>query len=107
MAYKFGISGPWWYGAGATVQVLLFAMVSALMFGTCFILSFSVKLAAKLKLNAPYVHTWLEIIGVRWGKVAHLVFMFFAYAPDSSNDLAISHLSWFPVSRLTSLSAQC
>lgn len=107
MAYKFGISGPWWYGAGATVQVLLFAMVSAMMFGTCFILSFSVKLAAKLKLNAPYVHTWLEIIGVRWGKVAHLVFMFFAYAPDSFNDLAIPHLSWFPVSRLTSLSAQC
>lgn len=25
VAYKYGISGPWWYGAGATVQVLLFA----------------------------------------------------------------------------------
>jgi len=35
------------------------------------------QLAAKLKLNAPYAHTWLEIVGVRWGKVAHLVFMFF------------------------------
>ena len=60
VAYKFGISGPWWYGAGATVQILLFAM-----------------LAAKLKLNAPYAHTWLEIVGRRWGRVAHLVFMFF------------------------------
>lgn len=78
MAYKFGISGPWWYGSGATVQILLFAMVSVSMLAHVFILSFSVKLAAKLKLNAPYVHTWLEIIGVRWGKVAHLVFMFFA-----------------------------
>jgi len=27
VAYKYGISGPWWYGAGATVQVLLFAQV--------------------------------------------------------------------------------
>lgn len=27
VAYKYGISGPWWYGAGATIQVLLFAMV--------------------------------------------------------------------------------
>ncbi|KAF5309053.1 hypothetical protein D9619_013578 [Psilocybe cf. subviscida] len=65
VAYKFGISGPWWYGAGATVQVLLFAM-----------------LAAKLKLNAPYAHTWLEIVGARWGKTAHLVFMFFGLATN-------------------------
>ncbi|KAJ6629356.1 urea transporter [Mycena sp. CBHHK59/15] len=50
-----GISGPWWYGAGATIQVLLFAMI-----------------AAKLKLNAPYAHTWLEIVGVRWGKTGNL-----------------------------------
>jgi Na+/proline symporter len=27
VAYRYGISGPWWYGAGATVQVLLFAQV--------------------------------------------------------------------------------
>ena len=27
VAYKYGISGPWWYGSGATVQVLLFAQV--------------------------------------------------------------------------------
>lgn len=65
VAYKYGISGPWWYGAGATIQVLLFAM-----------------LAAKLKLNAPYAHTWLEIIGVRWGRSAHLIFMFFGLATN-------------------------
>ncbi|KAF8733477.1 hypothetical protein AX14_003791 [Amanita brunnescens Koide BX004] len=65
VAYKYGLSGPWWYGAGATVQVLLFAM-----------------LAAKLKLNAPYAHTWLEIIGARWGKTAHLTFMFFGLATN-------------------------
>ncbi|KAI0028046.1 urea transporter [Vararia minispora EC-137] len=65
VGYKYGISGPWWYGAGATVQVLLFAM-----------------LAAKLKLNAPYAHTWLEIIGARWGTLAHGVFMFFGLATN-------------------------
>ncbi|KAJ7171123.1 urea transporter [Mycena filopes] len=65
VAYKYGISGPWWYGAGATIQVLLFAMI-----------------AAKLKLNAPYAHTWLEIVGARWGRTAHLVFMFFGFATN-------------------------
>ncbi|KAJ3558427.1 hypothetical protein NM688_g931 [Phlebia brevispora] len=65
VAYKYGISGPWWYGAGATVQVLLFA-----------------QLTAKLKLNAPRAHTWLEIVSARWGTVAHLVFMFFGLATN-------------------------
>ncbi|KAI0325129.1 urea transporter [Cubamyces sp. BRFM 1775] len=65
VAYKDGISGPWWYGSGATVQVLLFA-----------------QLAAKLKLNAPHAHTWLEIVAARWGTFAHLVFMFFGLATN-------------------------
>ncbi|KAJ7069974.1 urea transporter [Mycena amicta] len=65
VAYKFGISGPWWYGAGATIQVLLFAMI-----------------AAKLKLNAPFAHTWLEVVGARWGTFAHIVFMFFGLATN-------------------------
>jgi len=65
VAYKYGVSGPWWYGSGATIQVLLFAM-----------------LAAKLKLHAPYAHTWLEIIGARWGRTAHLVFLFFGLATN-------------------------
>jgi len=65
VAYKYGISGPWWYGSGATIQVLLFA-----------------QLSAKLKLNAPHAYTWIEIIGARWGKLAHLVFMFFGLATN-------------------------
>ena len=81
VAYKYGISGPWWYGAGATVQVLLFAQVctdqNALH---AYILTSSNQLAAKLKLNAPYAHTWLEIVHARWGRTAHLVFMFFGSA---------------------------
>jgi hypothetical protein len=35
------------------------------------------QLAAKLKLNAPYAHTWLEIVHARWGRTAHFIFMFF------------------------------
>ncbi|TRM67086.1 hypothetical protein BD626DRAFT_546072 [Schizophyllum amplum] len=65
VAYKYGISGPWWYAVPA------YAHGRALP-----------QLAAKLKLNAPYAHTWLEIIGARWGTVAHLVFMFFGLATN-------------------------
>jgi Na+/proline symporter len=50
---------------GATIQVLLFAM-----------------LAAKLKLNSPNAHTFLEIIGARWGTAAHLIFLFFGLATN-------------------------
>jgi Na+/proline symporter len=32
VAYKYGISGPWWYGSGATIQVLLFAQVRIVPF---------------------------------------------------------------------------
>lgn len=65
VAYKFGISGPWWYASGACVQVLLFAMISA-----------------KMKQNAPKAHTFLEVIRARWGKTAHLVFMAFGLATN-------------------------
>ncbi|WRT64851.1 uncharacterized protein IL334_001787 [Kwoniella shivajii] len=64
-AYKFGISGPWWYASGATIQVLLFAMI-----------------ASKLKQHAPYCHTYLEIIRARWGRVAHLTFLCFGLATN-------------------------
>lgn len=33
--------------------------------------------AAKLKKHAPDAHTFLEVIGARWGKAAHFTFMFF------------------------------
>ncbi|ORX36710.1 putative urea transporter [Kockovaella imperatae] len=63
--YKFGISGPYWYASGATIQILLFAMI-----------------ASKLKQNAPNCHTFLEIIRARWGKAAHLTFLFFGLATN-------------------------
>jgi Na+/proline symporter len=35
-------------------------------------------LACKTKMNAPRCHTFLEIIQVRYGSLAHCVFIFFA-----------------------------
>jgi Na+/proline symporter len=63
--FLIALALPGWYGSGATIQVLLFA-----------------QLAAKLKLNAPNAHTFLEIIGTRWGTLAHLVFLFFGLATN-------------------------
>lgn len=49
------------YAAGATVQILVFSL-----------------LACKTKINAPQCHTFLEIIRIRYGSVAHCVFGMFA-----------------------------
>jgi Na+/proline symporter len=62
VAYTYGVAGPFWYAAGATVQILVFSI-----------------LACKVKQNAPRCHTYLEIINARYGRVAHLVFMVFAF----------------------------
>lgn len=62
VAYKFGISGPFWYASGATIQILLFSYLAVLV-----------------KRRAPSCHTFLEIIRVRWGTVAHIVFVVFAF----------------------------
>lgn len=61
VAYDYGIAGPFWYAAGATVQILMFAV-----------------LACKIKQNAPRCHTYLEIIYTRYGVATHWVFIFFA-----------------------------
>jgi Na+/proline symporter len=62
VAWNFGISGPFWYAAGATIQVLLFGI-----------------LAIEIKRKCPNAHTMLEIVDARWGKVAHLTFLVFAF----------------------------
>ncbi|OBZ74885.1 putative urea active transporter 1 [Grifola frondosa] len=61
-AYTFGVSGPWWYGVGGTIQLAIFAMV-----------------AAKVKMNANGAHTFLEIVNTRFGTGAHLLFTFYAF----------------------------
>ncbi|KAG2123413.1 Na+/solute symporter [Suillus clintonianus] len=61
-AYTFGVSGPWWYGAGGTIQVAMFGMV-----------------ASKVKQNANGAHTFLEIVKTRFGTSAHILFTFYGF----------------------------
>ena len=79
VAYKYGVSGPFWYGtltsriglcftitltvnlaSGATVQIILFA-----------------TLAIELKRRAPNAHTFLEVIRARYGAITHCVYIVF------------------------------
>ncbi|CAN9184030.1 unnamed protein product [Alternaria alternata] len=60
VAFRYGISGPLWYAAGATVQILLFATV-----------------AIELKRRAPHAHTFLEAVRARYGKATHFVYITF------------------------------
>ncbi|KAJ5338666.1 hypothetical protein N7452_005394 [Penicillium brevicompactum] len=60
VAYKYGVSGPFFYASGACVQIILFA-----------------TLAIELKRRAPNAHTFLEVIRARYGTVVHIVFIVF------------------------------
>ncbi|KAH8677037.1 Sodium:solute symporter family-domain-containing protein [Ilyonectria robusta] len=60
VCYRYGVSGPFWYASGATVQILLFA-----------------TLAIMLKKRAPNAHTFLEVIKARYGSGAHFTFIVF------------------------------
>jgi len=62
VAWQYGVSGPFWYASGATIQVLLFGV-----------------LAINLKKIAPSAHTVCEIVNARWGKTAHLTFLVFCF----------------------------
>ena len=65
VAWNFGISGPFWYAAGASIQVLLFGV-----------------LAIEVKRKSPNCHTFLEMVKARWGKAAHFVFTYYAFATN-------------------------
>merc|ERR1719446_1724166 len=65
VAWQYGVSGPFWYASGATIQILLFGV-----------------LAIALKRVAPSAHTMCEIVMARWGKTAHLTFLFFAFCAN-------------------------
>jgi len=65
VAWQYGVSGPFWYASGATIQVLLFGV-----------------LAISLKTVAPNAHTVCEIVMARWGKTAHITFLLFCFAAN-------------------------
>eukprot|EP00913_Durusdinium_trenchii_P019592 g18418.t1 len=61
VAWNYGVSGPFWYASGATIQVLLFGI-----------------LAIEVKRRARTAHTVCEMVLARWGKGAHITFLCFA-----------------------------
>merc|ERR1711988_886030 len=62
VASKYGISGPYWYAAGATIQIILFSILSIM-----------------LKTRAPGAKTFLQVIKARFGARTHIVFCIFAF----------------------------
>ncbi|XP_044503571.1 urea-proton symporter DUR3-like isoform X2 [Mangifera indica] len=62
VAWQYGVSGPFWYASGATIQVLLFGIM-----------------AIEIKRKAPHAHTVCEIVKARWGTAAHFVFLAFCF----------------------------
>lgn len=81
VAYRYGVSGPFWYAAGATVQILLFA-----------------TLAIELKRKAPNAHTFLEIIRARYGVYGHMVYIVFGLMTNilvtAMVSCDISNIAW-------------
>jgi len=72
VAYNYGVSGPFWYAAGASIQILLFGV-----------------LAIEIKRKAPKAHTIGEIIRARWGDTTHKCFLYFLFL---TNIIVISML---------------
>ncbi|XP_044503573.1 urea-proton symporter DUR3-like [Mangifera indica] len=62
VAWEYGVSGPFWYASGATIQVFLFGIM-----------------AIEIKRKAPHAHTVCEIVKARWGTAAHFVFLGFCF----------------------------
>ena len=87
VAYRYGVSGPFWYASGATVQIILFATI-----------------AIELKRRAPNAHTFLEVIRARYGAVTHIVFRVFGI---STNILVTSMLLTGGSAVVTSVRKYC
>ena len=61
VAYQYGVSGPFWYASGASIQVLLFGI-----------------LAIELKRRAPGCHTMVELVGARWVRTRRAMLLYVA-----------------------------
>jgi hypothetical protein len=56
VAYKYGVSGPFWYASGATIQVLLFA-----------VLAVEIKRKVRRTWAAKEFGPWRHALDGRWG----------------------------------------
>ncbi|KFY52591.1 hypothetical protein V496_08342 [Pseudogymnoascus sp. VKM F-4515 (FW-2607)] len=59
VGYSYGISGPFWFAAGCSPMIVFFALLGVVC-----------------KMRIPEAHTLLEIVRIRYGTIAHIVFMF-------------------------------
>ncbi|KAK2804071.1 hypothetical protein FQN51_002602 [Onygenales sp. PD_10] len=59
VGYNFGVSGPFWFAAGCSPMIVFFAL-----------------LGISCKRKIPEAHTSLEVVRIRYGTVAHIVYMF-------------------------------
>ncbi|KAJ5833351.1 Sodium/solute symporter [Penicillium riverlandense] len=58
MTYRYGLALPLWWGSGLCFQIVLMA-----------------ALGVMAKIRVPYAHTSLEIVRMRYGRIAHLTFI--------------------------------
>ncbi|ABN65775.2 urea transport protein [Scheffersomyces stipitis CBS 6054] len=59
MIYNYGVQASFYYGAGLSVQMCVMALIGI-----------------SAKKRAPQAHTSLEIVGLRYGKATHILFLF-------------------------------
>ncbi len=64
-AYNYGVAGAMLYASGNCTQIVLFS-----------------TLAIQLKRRAPSVHTYLELVRIRFGTLPHFTYIFFALATN-------------------------
>ncbi|KAF9244545.1 Sodium:solute symporter family-domain-containing protein [Melanogaster broomeanus] len=57
VTYEYGLCAGYYYAAGATIQIFIMSI-----------------LAVRVKMIAPYCHTYLEIVHARYGNTAHFIF---------------------------------
>ncbi|EGN99422.1 hypothetical protein SERLA73DRAFT_168870 [Serpula lacrymans var. lacrymans S7.3] len=60
VTYEYGLCGGYYYAAGATIQIFVMSILSV-----------------RVKMIAPYCHTYLEIVHARYGNTAHFIFATF------------------------------
>lgn len=65
ITYNYGVAGAYWFGAGCLVQICFFSL-----------------LAIQSKRRTPHAHTVLEIVKVRYGTTAHLIYMVLCLATN-------------------------
>ncbi|EED21377.1 urea active transporter, putative [Talaromyces stipitatus ATCC 10500] len=63
--YLYGIAAPFWYAAGVSIQIALMTV-----------------LAIHAKVKVPNGHTVLEIVRLRYGTAAHIIYIFLCFATN-------------------------